>query len=62
MGNSIVHTEGNTLKVDDKEYELTPGLGMLILYKEAATSTLYQRRLFCIQSNRCTDPGGSISK
>ena len=26
MGNSIVHIEGNTLKVDDKEYELTPGL------------------------------------
>ena len=21
MGNSIVHIEGNTLKVDDKEYE-----------------------------------------
>ena len=32
MGNSIVHVEGNTL-VDDKEYELTPGLRMLILYK-----------------------------
>ena len=29
MGNSIVHIEGNTLKVDDKEYELTPGLRML---------------------------------
>ena len=34
MGNSIVRIEGNTLKVDDKEYELTPGLRMLILYKE----------------------------
>ena len=34
MGNSIVHIEGNTLKVDDKEYELTPGLRMLILYKK----------------------------
>ena len=33
MGNSIVHIEGNTLKVDDKDYELTPGLGMLILYE-----------------------------
>ena len=33
MGNSIVHIERNTLKVDDKEYELTPGLRMLILYK-----------------------------
>ena len=31
MGNSIVHIEGTTLKVDDKEYELTP-----------AASTLYQ--------------------
>ena len=27
MGNSIVHIEGNTLEVDDKEYEQTPGLG-----------------------------------
>ena len=34
MGNSIVHIEGNTLKVDGKDYELTPGLGMLILYKK----------------------------
>ena len=34
MGNSIVHIEGNTLKVDDKDYELTPGLRMLILYKK----------------------------
>ena len=34
MGNSIVHIEGNTLKVDDKEYELTPDLRMLILYKK----------------------------
>ena len=34
MGNSIVHIEGNTLKVDDKEYELTPGLRMLMLYKK----------------------------
>ena len=33
-GNIIVHIEGNTLKVDDKEYELTPGLRMLILYKK----------------------------
>ena len=33
MGNSIVHIEGNTLKLDDKEYELKPGLRMLILYK-----------------------------
>ena len=34
MGNSIVHIEGNTLKVDDKKYGLTPGLRMLILYKK----------------------------
>ena len=34
MGDSIVYIEGNTLKVDDKEYELTPGLRMLILYKK----------------------------
>ena len=34
MRKSIVHIEGNTLKVDDKEYELTPGLRMLILYKK----------------------------
>ena len=34
MGNSIVHIEGNTLKVGDKEYELTPGLRMLIVYKK----------------------------
>ena len=34
MGSSIVYIEGNTLKVDDKEYELTPGLRMLILYKK----------------------------
>ena len=34
MGNSIVHIERNTLKVDVKEYELTPGLRMLILYKK----------------------------
>ena len=32
MGNSIVHIDVNTLKVDGKEYELTPGLRMLILY------------------------------
>ena len=32
--NSIVHIEGNTLKVDDKEYVLMPGLRMLILYKK----------------------------
>ena len=29
-----MHIEGHTLKVDDKEYELTPGLRMLILYKK----------------------------
>ena len=34
IGNSIVHIEGNTLKVDDREYELTPSLRMLILYKK----------------------------
>ena len=34
MGNSIVPIEGNTLKVDDNEYELTPGLIMLMLYKK----------------------------
>ena len=34
MGNSIAHIEGNTFKVDDKEYELTPVLRMLILYKK----------------------------
>ena len=33
MENSIVHIEGNTLKVNDKEYELMTGLRMLILYK-----------------------------
>ena len=32
MGKNIVHIERNTLKVDGKEYELTPGLRMLILY------------------------------
>ena len=34
MGNSIVHIEGKTSKVDDKEYELTPGVRMLMLYKK----------------------------
>ena len=34
MGNSVVHIEGNTLKVDDKEYSQTPGLRVLILYKK----------------------------
>ena len=34
MGNSIVYIEGNTVKVDDKEYELTLGLRMLILFKK----------------------------
>ena len=34
IGNSIVHMEGNTLKVDDKEYELTPDLRILMLYKK----------------------------
>ena len=34
MGNSFVHIDGNTLKIDDKEYELAPGLRMLILYKK----------------------------
>ena len=34
MWNSIGHIEGNTLKVDDKEYELTPALRMLILYQK----------------------------
>ena len=34
MGNSIVHIEGNILKVDDKVYELTPGLRIVILYKK----------------------------
>ena len=29
-----MHIEGNTLKIDDKEYELTPGMRMLILYKK----------------------------
>ena len=43
MGNSIVHIEGNTLKVDDKEYKLTPGLRVWILYKKSTTSALYQR-------------------
>ena len=33
MGYSIVHIEGYTMKVDDKEYVLTPGLRVLILYK-----------------------------
>ena len=40
MGNSIVHIEGNTLKVDDKEYELTPGLRMLIITRNHALNTL----------------------
>ena len=31
---AVVHIERNTLKVDDKEYELTPGFRMLILYKK----------------------------
>ena len=34
MGNSIVDIEGNTLKVDDKEYELTLGLRTLIVYNK----------------------------
>ena len=34
MRNNIVHIERITLKVNDKEYELTPGLRMLILYKK----------------------------
>ena len=34
MGNKVVHIEDNTLKVDDKEYKLTPGLRVLILYKK----------------------------
>ena len=34
MVNSIVHIEGNTWKVDDKEYSQTTGLRMLILYKK----------------------------
>ena len=42
MGSSIVHIEGNTLKVDDKEYELTPGLSADTV-QETTTSTLYQR-------------------
>ena len=29
-----MHIEGNTLKVDGKEYEPTPGWRMLILYKK----------------------------
>ena len=29
-----MHIEGNTSKVDDKEYELRPGLRMLIPYKK----------------------------
>ena len=33
MGNSIVHIDGNILKVDEV-YELTPGWRMLILYKK----------------------------
>ena len=32
MENSIVHIEENSLKVDDKAYELTPSLRMLIMY------------------------------
>ena len=34
MGNSTVHIEGNIPKVDDKVYELTPGLRVLIMYKK----------------------------
>ena len=34
MGNSIVYIERNTLKVDDKGYELMPGFRMLILYNK----------------------------
>ena len=37
LGYSTVHIEGNTLKVNDKEYELTPGLRMLILYHDLNT-------------------------
>ena len=41
MGNSIVHIEGNNLNVDDKEYELTSGLGMLIVYKKLRPIYIY---------------------
>ena len=34
MGKGIVPIEGNTFKIDDKQYELTPGFRMLILYKK----------------------------
>ena len=34
MGNKVVHIEDNSLKVDDKEYKLTPGLRVLILHKK----------------------------
>ena len=33
MGNKVVWVDGNTLKVDDKEYKLTPGLIALITQK-----------------------------
>ena len=33
MGNKVVRVDGKTLKVDDKEYKLTPGLIVLILRK-----------------------------
>ena len=34
LGNIIVHIDGNTLEVDDKQYGIRPGFRMLILYKE----------------------------
>ena len=46
MGNSIVHIEGNTLKVDDKEYELTPCLGMLILYNKPQQYTSHDYSVY----------------
>ena len=40
MWNSIMHIEGNTLKVDDKEYGLTPGLRMLYCTRNHGLNTI----------------------
>ena len=48
MGNSIVHIEGNTIPSSQ-------WFDSVDIVQETATSTVYQRILFCIQRNRCTD-------
>ena len=65
MGNSIVHIEGNTLKVGDKVYELTPGWRMLIVYKKPRPRHYTRRgsQINCIYyrqgSSRVTPRAGS---